>query len=241
VALAVSEEIATLTLSRPANRNALTPELLTSLLSRIEQAEELGARVVVLAADGPAFSAGLNLREQDPGRQRLGIRLLLDAMRRILVSPLPFIARIHGPVRAGGLGLVTAADFAITADSVTFAFPEVRLGLAPAVVSTTVLPRLHSRDATRLFLTAETVTAADAVAAGLIDACAPAPALDEQVSEHARVLLLGHPQGTAATKALLTRALVADIDQRRDELIGVSHWLFTSPAAREAIAARRPS
>lgn len=239
VALAMVGEEAVVTLSRPANRNALTPELLERLIAQIERAEESGARVITLAAAGPAFCSGLNLRETDVGRLRDGIRLLLVAMRRILTSPVPMIARIHGPVRAGGIGLVTAADMAIAAEHVTFAFTEARLALAPAVVSVTVLPRLRSRDASRLFLTAEQVSAARAAELGLIDAAVRVEDLDAHVAHETSRLLLGHPQGLRATKALLTREMVADLDDRGDALIELSLDLFTSTAAREAIAANQ--
>lgn len=236
---AVANGIARIELNDPARRNALTVELLEALCASIDAAVGSAARVIVLSGAGPAFCAGLDLSETDPQRLRRSIELLLAAMRRILTAPIPVVARVHGPARAGGLGLVAAADVAVAADGVDIAFTEVRLGLAPAVISVCVLPRLRSRDASRLFLTAERITAAEAVDLGLFDAAVPAARLDERITEHVAELAAAHPQGMHATKALLTSGMVRELDARADELIDASWRLFTSTAAQEAIAAAR--
>jgi enoyl-CoA hydratase/carnithine racemase len=235
----LDEVAATVTLDDPDRRNALSVEMLTSLLGSLENAVAGGAGVIVLAANGPAFCAGLDLRETDPGRQREATSLLLAAMRGILTLPVPVIARVHGPARAAGLGLIAAADAAFAAYDVTFAFTEARLALAPAVISLCVLPRLRSRDASRLFLTGETVTAVGAADLGLIDEATALAHLDDLVRARAAAYLCGHPQGIRATKQLLTDPLVDDLDRHGDRLARLSGELFGTTEAREAIAAAR--
>ena len=237
--LRIEAEIAHVALARPANRNALTVEMLASLSARLDAAVAAGARVVVLSGDGPAFCAGLDLREEDPGRLRRSIELLIAVMRQMLALPVPVVARLDGPARAGGLGLVAAADFAIARADVDFSFTEVRLGLAPAAISVCVLPRLRSRDATRLLLTAERIDAHRAAEIGLIDEAVHASDMDSRVDACLTTLRAAHPQGMAATKPLLTAGILRELDARGAELVAASFALFTSPAAREAIAAAR--
>lgn len=231
--------VATVVLSSPANRNALTVELLASLSESLDAAVGSGARALVLAAQGPAFCAGLDLGETDPARLKRATSLLVAVMRQLLSLPLPVIARVHGPVRAGGLGLVAAADAAVAADDVSFAFTEARLGLAPAVVSLCVLPRLRHRDASRLFLSGEVVSAARAADLGLIDEAVRGDELDTRIGELLSPLLAADPQGMAATKALVAAAMVRDLDERGEDMAALSARLFASPAARDAIAAAR--
>jgi enoyl-CoA hydratase len=157
--------------------------------------------------------------------------------------PKPVIARIAGPARAGGLGIVGACDIAIAAEDVTFAFTEARLGLAPAVVSLTTLPRMDPRTAARWFLTGESFAAPDAVAAGLLSQAVPAAELDHAVRGVIDSLRLASPQGLAATKQLLTRHLLEDIDEHGPALVDLSARLFSSREAREGMRAfleRRP-
>lgn len=166
-----------------------------------------------------------------------GTRALVELQRRIVAHPKPVVTRLAGPVRAGGLGIVCASDIAICADDVTFAFTESRLGLAPAVISLTVLPRLTSRAAHDTLLTGRTFDAVEAAEMGLVTRSVPADRLDAAVDEACAELLKAHPQGLAETKALLAHDLVARIDDRAEDLIRLSARLFASEGAREAMQA----
>lgn len=230
--------VLTLTFSSPRNRNALTPELLEGIRDAMAEAAR-SARVVVLAAEGPAFCAGLDLKEQDPARLRRALELLVGLLRDILASPVPVIARVQGPARAGGLGILGAADFVVASDHVDFAFTEARLGVAPVVISATVLRRLASRDAARLFLTSESVTAAAAAELGLITHAVPEAELDPTVRRIADTLLLGDPQGVRESRAILNAEAVAALDRDSGRLVEKSLALFESPQARAAIARAR--
>lgn len=155
--------ITTLTLDSPANRNALTARLvgeLTEALGKCAQDEDV--RAVVLTHTGSTFSAGADLKSPPNPYTFVGL------LRQIVTLPKPVVARITGHVRAGGLGLVGACDIAAAGSDSDFAFTEVRIGVAPAVISLPLLPRMEPRAAGRYYLTGERFDAAEAVRTGLL-------------------------------------------------------------------------
>lgn len=234
---ATAEGIGTLTLDSPRNRNALSRQLVTELLDHLETAASDDSRVVVIRSADRVFCSGADLGEAAAGGMEEGTRALVALQRVLVAHPKPVVARIAGPVRAGGLGIVAASDLALCQDDVTFAFTESRLGLAPAVISLTVLPRLTSRAAADTFLTGRTFDAAEAAAMGLVTRAVPADGLDDAVSEACAELLRAHPQGLRETKALLARDLLARIDAQADDMAELSARLFGSDGAREAMEA----
>jgi methylglutaconyl-CoA hydratase len=156
-----------------------------------------------------------------------------EVLAALWESPKPVIARVGGAARAGGLGIVAAADIAVCADDVTFAFTEVRIGVIPAVISATVLPRLAPRAAAELFLTGETFDARRAVEIGLVTAAVPSADLDGRVDAYAKALLRGAPGALAGTKQLLQ----GPIRTHLAELTELSVRYFTSAEGREGISA----
>jgi len=195
----------------------------------------------VLTHTGPAFCAGADLKETEAATATgevpaAGLGAVLEALWHCRK---PVVARIGGPVRAGGLGLVGAADIAVCADDVTFAFPEVRLGVIPAVISASVLPRLAPRAAAELFLTGETFDAHRAERIGLVSAAVPAAGLDAAVEAYTAALLRGAPGALAGAKELLRRAPGPDLHAELAELTALSVRYFTSAEGREGIAALR--
>jgi methylglutaconyl-CoA hydratase len=168
VHLDVAAGVATITLDSPANRNALSAQLRRELLAHLDAAlADDAARVLVLAHTGRVFCAGMDLKEgRGGGAGDQGVNEFPTILARVWDSPKPVVAKVAGPARAGGVGLVAACDVAVAAQEATFAFSEVRIGVVPAVISVTVLPRLLPRAAHELFLTGETFGAARAVASG---------------------------------------------------------------------------
>ncbi|HEY6424090.1 MAG TPA: enoyl-CoA hydratase-related protein, partial [Pseudonocardiaceae bacterium] len=202
VHLAVQSGIATITLDSPANRNALSVQLQAELLDVLERtAADDAVRVMVLDHTGSVFCAGMDLREPQSA-----VTEFPRILERICTHPKPVIAKLAGHARAGGVGIVAAADIAVAAHDVTFAFTEVRLGLVPAVISVTVLPRLLPHAAHELFLTGETFDATRAVAVGLLNSAVVADELDAEVDRYASMLVKGGPQALTLTKQLLHRA-----------------------------------
>lgn len=237
VHLAVDAEIATITLDSEHNRNALSRQLVGELVAHLETAgADAGVKVVLLRSVHPVFCSGADLSEagQDP---EPGLRAIVGLQRLIATLPKPVVVELRGPVRAGGMGIVGAADIVIAADSVTFALTEARLALAPSVISLSLLHRFTPRAAAELFLTGRAFGAAEAAAAGLVTRVVPDDALDAVVAAVLAELCQAHPQGLRETKALINRELVERIDARADEAIAQSARLFASPEAAEAISA----
>lgn len=234
----VERGVATITLDSPHNRNALSAQLVSALESRLaEAAADDAVRCAVLTHTGTTFSSGADLSEA-PER---GTGRLLDLLRRILELPKPVVAVLDGHARAGGLGLLGACDIVLAGPRSTFAFSEVRLGLAPAVISLTTLPRLSSRAAGRYFLTGEVFDAAEAARIGLVTAAVDDP--DEARDSVLDALRKSSPQGLAESKRLTTAALLRGFDTTGDELAALSARLFASDEAREGIESfrqRRP-
>ena len=231
----VADGVGTITLDSPHNRNALSRQLVTELFAALEAARSDDSAVVVLRSADRVFCSGADLSEATEGAMEQGTRALVDLQRLIVTHPKPVVVRLAGPVRAGGLGLVASADIAICSDDVTFAFTEARLGVAPAVISLTVLARMTSRAAFDTFLTGRTFDAAEAAAMGVVTRSVPAERLDDEVTRVCDDLRQAHPQGLAETKSLLARDLVTRIDADGEDMAALSARLFASDGAREAI------
>jgi methylglutaconyl-CoA hydratase len=239
VHLDVADGIATVTLDSPRNRNALSAQVRRELQGHLDAAvADPAVRVVVLTHTGPVFCAGMDLREsRGASADAQGVNEFPRILHTIWTSPTPVVARLSGPARAGGVGLAAACDLAVAADTVTFAFTEVRIGVVPATIAVTVLPRLLPRAAHELFLTGETFDATRAVAIGLLDAAVPAGELDAETARYVELLRLGAPQALASTKALLHRRLGDDLDAAFAAMQQLSAHHFASAEGQEGMAA----
>jgi enoyl-CoA hydratase len=234
---------ATVVLDSPDNRNALSAQLVTELGDHLRTAAaDESVRAVVLAHTGTTFCAGADLKESAAeGGPAAGTARMLSLLRTIVELPKPVVARIEGNARAGGIGLIGACDIAVAGPSATFAFTEVRLGLAPAIISLTTLGRMNERAAARYYLTGETFGSAAAYACGLVTLAVEDVA--REIDTITDALRKCSPQGLAETKPLTTRATLAAFDERADDLQAQSARLFGSEEAREGMLAflqRRP-
>ena len=222
--------VETLSLDSPHNRNALSAALVGELADALTDAgKDTGVRAIVLTHTGNTFSAGADLKDPPPPEA------LVALLRQIIELPKPVIARVTGHVRAGGLGLLAACDIAAAATDATFAFTEVRIGVAPAVISLPLLPRTNPRALARHYLTGERFDAAEAVATGLLTAC------DSDVDRVLAPILDGlrrsAPDALAETKRLLTARVLEAFDRDAADLTALSARLFSSPQAREGMTA----
>ncbi|MFC6090624.1 enoyl-CoA hydratase-related protein [Saccharothrix lopnurensis] len=235
----VRRGIATITLDSPRNRNALSRQLRAELTAHLDTATADDAvRVVVLSHTGPVFCSGMDLREAGgASADQQGVNEFPAILERLWTSPKPVVARLAGPARAGGVGLVAACDIAIAVDTATFAFSEVRIGVVPAVISVTVLPRLLPRAAHELFLTGETFAAPRAAAIGLINSAVPAEGLDDEVTRYTDMLALGAPGALAATKRVLREPRAEDLGVAFADMLELSARHFGGPEGQEGIAA----
>lgn len=237
--LIVDRGVATITLDSLGNRNALSAQLRRELRDHLTAtARDESVRVVVLSHTGPVFCAGMDLKEsRGAAASDQGVNEFPRILELIWTHPKPVVGRLAGPARAGGVGIVAACDIAVAADEVSFAFTEVRLGVVPAVISATVLPRLLPRAAHELFLTGETFDARRAVAVGLLNSAVPRERLDGEVRRYTDMLTLGGPQALAATKAMLRRAPAASMTQDFDAMLTLSARHFASEEGQEGIRA----
>jgi enoyl-CoA hydratase len=254
-------QVARLTLNSPHNRNALSSTLVSQLHQGLrDAADDPAVRVVVLGHTGNTFCAGADLRGDREGGAAGGSgsppsaaaqdsaantdpaeataqrsREMAALLRAIVEAPLPVIVAVDGHVRAGGMGLVAAADIAIAGPRSTFALTEARIGVAPAIISLTLLPKLSARAAARYYLTGETFDAATAQTIGLVTIAADDvdAALASLVADIGR----GSPQGLAASKALTTAAVLTGFDRDAERLGAESARLFVSDEAREGMLA----
>lgn len=240
VQYAVDGAVARLTLHSPHNRNALSTALVGELHQGLaDAAADPRVRVVVLGHTGGTFCAGADLSEaagQDPGDIAVDrAREMTKTLRLILELPVPVIGAIDGHVRAGGMGLVGACDLVVAGNNSTFALTEARIGVAPSIISLTLLPKMTARSAGRYFVTGEKFGAAEAAEIGLItlasdDVPASVAALTAEIAK-------GSPQGLAASKALTTAAILRDFDALAEDLTRQSAELFVSDEAREGMMA----
>jgi len=233
------DRIVTITLDSPANRNALSRQLVAQLRDALAAAAAAGtdgsAHAVLLTHTGTTFCSGAALDEMRDGDPADGTRAMLALFRQLLILPVPVVARVDGAARAGGLGVLGACDVVLASDRSTFAFTEVRLGLAPAVISLPLRPLLTARAAGRYFLTGETFGAAVAAQIGLVTAAAGD--VDALASDVLDGLRRADPQGLRETKPLTTGDRLRAIDEEGAAMGQLSARLFASDVARSHFSA----
>ncbi|MFE4974598.1 enoyl-CoA hydratase family protein [Kitasatospora sp. NPDC056651] len=237
VRVSTADAVTTLMLDSPHNRNALSTRLMAELHAGLASAAaDPEVRAVVLGHTGKVFCAGADLSEATGADPTVGPRGLVELQRAIVDCAKPVIAVIDGHVRAGGLGLVGAADLAVAGPASTFAFTEVRLGLAPAVISLPLRPKLEPRAASRYYLTGEVFDAAEAARIGLITS-ATESAEDTGVVLKALLdaLRQGSPQGLAESKRVANAEVVRSFERDAEELVELSARLFGSAEAQEGM------
>jgi enoyl-CoA hydratase len=222
--------ITTLTLDSPANRNALSAALVGELRDALDRCgKDDTVRAVVLTHTGTTFCAGADLRDPpDP-------QALVDLLRQLLELPRPVVARVTGHVRAGGLGLLGACDIAAAGPEATFALTEVRIGVAPAVISLTLRPRTDPRALARYYLTGERFGSAEAARIGLLTTAGAD--VDDVLEPVLDGLRRASPRALAETKHLLTSKVLESFDLDAGELTRLSSRLFASADAREGMTA----
>jgi enoyl-CoA hydratase len=235
VTIGSSDRIVTITLNSPANRNALSRRLVAGLREALgAAAADQTAHAVLLTHTGTTFCSGAALDEMRGGDPGQGTRDLLALFRQLLTLPIPVVALVDGAARAGGLGLLGSCDVVLAASHSTFAFTEVRLGLAPAIISLPLRPLLTPRAASRYFLTGETFDAATAVEIGLVTAAGDEPGpLVQPVLD---ALRLADRQGLRETRPLTTRDRLRALDDEADAMGELSARLFASPVAQAHFA-----
>lgn len=186
-----ADGVATLTLNRPQARNALSMALMARLIAELDAiAEDPSVRVVVIAANGPAFSAGHDLREVRGSPDEAFYDTLFSTCSTLMLKvthlPKPVIARVHGPAFAAGCQLVASCDLAVASEEATFATPGVNIGLFCSTPMVAVSRKLGRKPMMEMLLLGEPIGAAEAQRLGLVNRCVPAGRLDETVAAFAQ-------------------------------------------------------
>jgi methylglutaconyl-CoA hydratase len=207
--LSVSGPIATLTLNRPESRNALSIDLLQALLARVEELRQLpNVTVAVLTGAGKSFCAGMDLKSvlQDQSAPPMLLHLLADLTLALRSLPQVTLAKVNGAAIGGGCGLACVCDLAITHADSKMGYPEVDLGVCPAVVAPWLVRRVGPGRARMILLTGGLLSGQRALELGMVDRVVPTLAeLDAASEEIAQRLATGGPHALRATKGLLNR------------------------------------
>jgi len=238
----VSGGVGTITLNRPDNRNALSTELVESLREHVDAAiADPAVRVIVLTGAGTVFCAGADLKERrtvSTSEANDDLPTFVRIFQAIQHAPKPVVGKLNGPALAGGLGLACSCDITIAPKRAMFGFTEVRIGVAPAIISVVCLPKLRTADAAELFLTGERISADEAARVGLINRAVDDDQLDAETDAMVAKLLLGGPKAMAAAKSLLrTVPAFANEDDAFRWTAKLSGELFASEEAAEGMGA----
>lgn len=204
--------IATITLNRPEKRNALNAAMVDELKKAFDEAEKADdVRVILLQANGPAFSAGADLAYLKQLQTNTFEENLLDSQKlkelfyRIYTHPKPVMATIEGAAIAGGCGLATVCDFTYAVPEAVFGYSEVKIGFIPALVSVFLSRKIGEGRARSYLLTGQQLPAEKALAAGLITGVLSRETIREEVRKKALELA----ESTSASGIGLTKQLMA--------------------------------
>ena len=239
--------VARLTLARPEVRNAfddvLIGELSEACATLAAESGDAAPRALILTGEGSAFCAGADMnwmrrsvqftREENEADARRFAAML----RALDELPLPTIARVNGACLGGGMGLISCCDLVVAAESADFGFTEVRLGIAPAVISTFVLPKIGPAAARRWFLTGEIFKAPVAREIGLVHEVAPHDRIDEAVERLVAALRGNGPKAVAAAKRLIREAPPLGRDGSIEHTVKAIAGLRASPEGQEGLGA----
>ena len=232
----INGAVMTITLADEENRNALGPDLVEELLDAIDAADaDTDVRVVVLTNRGTVFCAGANLKQGGQGRE--GAPTGRDLFSRFAKSPKPFVGRIAGHCVAGGMGIAAAMDSSGAVDHAKMGFTEVRVGVAPAMISVLCLPKMRTADASAAFLRGNRFLAPEAVRIGIINAAVSEDELDAAVDAIVADLLRGGPNAIAAAKSILAKVPGLSVDDAFEWTSALSANLFRGEEAREGMRA----
>jgi methylglutaconyl-CoA hydratase len=240
--LHIQGRVATLTLNRPEKHNALSLDLLEALHARVGALEDSeGVSVLVITGNGKSFCAGMDLKQvmHDAEKGHQLLRSLADLTHRVRTLPMAVVARVHGAAIGGGCGLTCVCDFSLTHDTATLGFPEVDLGLCPAVVAPWVVRRLGAGPARRLLLAGGTLSGQQAAQINLVTQSLPTiEELDHAVAALTTSLSKAGPDALRATKALLNELDGSDNDQVLIRGAQLSAEVLASEDAQQRLRAR---
>lgn len=238
--LSIADGVATLTMRRPDARNALSLGLIRAMGEAVRTiANDTSVRVMVLAGEGKAFCAGMDLKAvaDDPVAMGDMLRELSRVSRGIRRLAVPTIARVQGAAVGGGCGLMVVCDFAVTHAEAKVGYPEVDLGVCPAVVAPWLIRRIGAGRARAMLLAGGTMSGQEGFEAGLATHLVPLDRLDETVAQLAKRLCTGGPKALAATKRWLNELDGSDDDAILDKAAEISATIIAGDEAQGRLKA----
>lgn len=239
------EGVAMVTLNRPEMHNALEENLIRELTRMFDMlGSDPSIRMVLLKANGASFCAGADInwmqRSASYNREEniAEAQNLALMMKTLYEFPKPVVGMVQGAAVGGGVGIVACCDIVVASDASSFRLSEVKLGLAPAIISPYVVRAIGLRASQRYFLTAEPFSATEAKNLGLIHEIVPDRMMQAAAAKLVERIMLGGPRAQMASKDLLRRVADSSLD---DDLIGFTVELISrlraSPEGREGLAA----
>jgi methylglutaconyl-CoA hydratase len=247
-----SAAVLKVTLNRPESHNAFNPDMVAELKDTFTRVRELpGVRVIVLTGRGASFCAGADLATmraaaaRDLDDNRAESRAMWEMLSTVDTAPVPVVGRVNGPAFGGGVGLICCCDVVVAIESARFAFSEVLLGLAPAVISPFVVAKIGFSQARALFLTGESFDAQRARAIGFVHQVVTAEEMDSEVDALTERLLSGAPGAQSTIKGLLRSLGVMDPDEQAEYTSELIARLRAGEEGQEGLGAflekRRPN
>jgi len=240
--------VATLTLNRPSQFNALSREMLTALQNEIDRINaDRSVRVVVIAGAGKAFCAGHDLKEMRANPSKAFQKALFDQCGRFMLSlvdlPQPVIARVHGIATAAGCQLVSMCDLAVASEDARFAVSGINVGLFCSTPSVGLSRNISRKQAMAMLLTGEFIDAQSALAQGLVNRVVPIDQLDAEVKKFADAVLAKSPAAIAVGKELFYRQMekgLKDAYEAASEAMACNMMFEDAAEGIDAFMQKRP-
>jgi methylglutaconyl-CoA hydratase len=235
-------EIATITLNRPEKRNAISAQMMSEILSVLDEVERSKARVAILTGAGKAFCAGMDLEmltaiaHQSAQENQEDSRRMAKMFRRIWSYSKPLIATVQGAALAGGSGIATLCDFTLATPDAKFGYTEVRIGFLPALVSVFLTRQIGDKRARDLLLTGRMIGAEEAKALGLVNDIVEPEMMEQRAHELAEVLIAASPSSLTRAKWLLTSAAAPAVDHDLERAILENARIRCTADFKEGIA-----
>ena len=240
--LAIENNVATIALTRPEKRNAISIQLLQELLGALDEIERSAAQVLILTGSGKAFCAGLDLEELKSLLGKTHDENVKDSarmariFRRIYDFPRPTIAAVNGAAIAGGTGLATMCDFTLAVPEAKFGYTEVRIGFVPAIVSSILVWQVGHKIARDLLLTGRLFDAAEAHRYGLVNEIVEPDRLMNRARELAAQIMESSPSSVRATKKLVNSFIAKSLDEQIAAAIEDNARIRTTADFREGVS-----
>lgn len=242
IELAYEAGVATITLSRPEKRNAISFELIDDLVRALGEVANSDAIVLILTGAGKAFCSGMDLDDlkaligRSPEQNRKDSETMVALFRSLYEFPKVTIAAVNGAAIAGGTGLALLCDFTLAVPEAKFGYTEVRIGFVPAIVSTFLLRQVGEKQARDLLLTGRIFDAQEGVGLGLVNEVVPANQLMERARALAALLMENSPRSLRATKQLLNHQARAELDAQIEAAVRENAAIRSTADFREGIS-----